>query len=118
MISLGSMSRTCCYHPEGQLIALGFGGRVGKGKETGGGMVRIYSTFSSSLDSSNSAKVDKVAERTDAKQWISDVKFSFDGKTLIVGSHDCKIYIYSVSVKAITSGNRLSYDKTNDLYSV
>ena len=39
---------------------------------------------------------EKLDERTDAKQWVSDVKFSTDGHTLVVGAHDCKIYIYNV----------------------
>ena len=40
---LGAMARACCYSPpsdnEPTIIAVGFGGRVGKGKEAGGGMV-------------------------------------------------------------------------------
>lgn len=31
-----------------------------------------------------------------SKEWISDMKFSPDGKTLAIGSHDNAIYIYSI----------------------
>jgi hypothetical protein len=34
------MARAVAYSPDGELLAVGFGGRVGRGKETGGGMVR------------------------------------------------------------------------------
>lgn len=30
-----------------------------------------------------------------AAKWISDIKFSPDGTTIAVGSHDCGIYAYS-----------------------
>jgi len=33
----------------------------------------------------------------DAKEWIQDVKFSPDGATLAVGSHDNKVYLYDVA---------------------
>lgn len=68
--------------PTGLLLAVGYGGRVGRGKETGGGMLRIFST-------ADPAKypVVKLAEHLDAKQWISDVKFSSDGRTVAVGKY-------------------------------
>jgi WD40 repeat protein len=91
VVPLGHISRTCCYNHTGSLLALGFGGRVGKGKETGGGIVRVYST-----DHRAARGVLKLAERKDAKQWISDVKFTPDGQTIVAGAHDCKIYIYDL----------------------
>lgn len=90
-VPLGTMARTVDYHPEGALLAVGFGGRVGRGKEKGGGLLRLYSA-----DPYAQSGVAKLAEVSDAKEWISDVKFSTDGRTLAVGSHDCKIYIYTV----------------------
>jgi len=39
---------------------------------------------------------DVVASRKDAKEWIEVVKYSPDGETLAVGSHDNAIYIYHV----------------------
>ena len=68
------------FSPNGLLVAVGFGGRVGRGKESNGGMLRIYST----ADPANLAVL-KLVEHNDAKQWISDVKFSSDGSTLAVG---------------------------------
>lgn len=99
VISLGHISRSCCYNSDGSLLALGFGGRVGRGKESGGGIVRLY-TVSSQNEGSANETIDcvKVIERQDAKQWISDVKFSPDGTTLVAAAHDCKVYIYTVNV--------------------
>jgi microtubule-associated protein-like 6 len=94
-VALGTIARTVDYSPDGTLLAIGFGGRIGKGKEKGGGMLRLYSA-----DPSAPKGVQKLDEKTDAKEWISDVKFSADGRTLAVGAHDCKIYIYSVSATA------------------
>jgi WD40 repeat protein len=90
-VALGAIARTVAYNPDGTLLAVGFGGRVGKGKEKGGGMLRLYSS-----DPYSPKGVVKLAEVNDAKEWISDVKFSADGRTLAVGAHDCKIYIYTV----------------------
>lgn len=40
---LGSIARCCDYGgSDGSLVAVGFGGRLGRGKEKGGGVVRIY----------------------------------------------------------------------------
>jgi WD40 repeat protein len=50
----------------------------------------------------NSTKLD---ERSDAKQWVSDVKFSTGGHTLVVGAHDCKIYIYAVDRTTSADGS-------------
>ena len=47
-----------------------------------GGMFRIYSASDAA-----SYPVIKLAEQNDAKQWISDVKFSGDGRTVAVGKN-------------------------------
>lgn len=91
-VALGTMARACDYSPDGSVLAVGFGGRVGRGKEKGGGMLRLYSADPHAVKGPQ-----KLAECCDAKEWISDVKFSSDGRTLAVGAHDCKIYIYDVS---------------------
>jgi hypothetical protein len=40
------MARACAIHPEDpNVVAVGFGGRVGRGKESGGGMVRVYTYY-------------------------------------------------------------------------
>jgi WD40 repeat protein len=85
--TLGVMARACTYDPDAELIAVGFGGRVGTGKQKQDGMIRIY----------KEATLEQLCEATDAKQWISDIKFSPDGRSLSVGSHNNSIYIYSVS---------------------
>ncbi len=93
VVALGHISRTVTYNHDGTLLALGFGGRVGKGKETGGGIVRVYNL---KQEGGRIVEVTKAAERQDAKQWISDIKFSSDSRILVAGAHDCKIYIYNV----------------------
>ena len=90
-VPLGLISRTVCYGRGGALLALGFGGRVGKGKESGGGVVRLYPG-----DPRQAEPMEKLCEAKDAKEWCSDVKFSSDSSVLCVGAHDCKIYIYKV----------------------
>lgn len=92
---LGHVARACCYSPDGNMIAVGFGGRVGNGKESGGGIVRLYSR-SRSAENSEIVILKKITEKLDPKQWIGDLKFSSDGQTLVVGAKDCKIYIYNV----------------------
>jgi hypothetical protein len=43
VVALGYISRTVTYNSSGTMLALGFGGRVGRGKESGDGYVRLYS---------------------------------------------------------------------------
>lgn len=101
MIPIGYFSRCCCYSYDGELLAVGFGGRAGKGKEAGDGIVRLYSTNFCDLKSVEELK---LCERHDAKQWISDIKFSVDSKTVVAGSHDCKIYVYNVVNSKLATG--------------
>jgi WD40 repeat protein len=93
---LGAMARACAFHPQGSFLAVGFGGRVGRGKQKDDGMVRVYSY--PNVGSEETEKLVKMTEMRDSKQWISDIKFSPDGNSLAVGSHDNVIYIYSVSL--------------------
>eukprot|EP00595_Chromulina_sp_UTEXLB2642_P001802 CAMPEP_0196761886 /NCGR_PEP_ID=MMETSP1095-20130614/1198_1 /TAXON_ID=96789 ORGANISM="Chromulina nebulosa, Strain UTEXLB2642" /NCGR_SAMPLE_ID=MMETSP1095 /ASSEMBLY_ACC=CAM_ASM_000446 /LENGTH=2526 /DNA_ID=CAMNT_0042111955 /DNA_START=12 /DNA_END=7592 /DNA_ORIENTATION=- len=98
--NLGLMARCCIYHPiNSSIVAVGFGGRVGRGKESGGGIVRVYK-FS---EQDNSIEFVKLAEKSDSKQWISDIKFSGDGRVLVASAHDCKIYIYDVYLDSAMS---------------
>jgi WD40 repeat protein len=105
------------------MIAVGMGGSVGRGKHKYDGAVKIYSKQLSSnntnytksnapvtndIDDSDDDDVATdvasggrvtlklLTEFHDAKQWISDVKFSPDGKSLAVGAHDNGIYLYTV----------------------
>eukprot|EP00981_Chlorochromonas_danica_P009096 scaffold2486_cov169-Ochromonas_danica.AAC.15 len=113
IVPLGFISRCCSYNYNGTLLAVGFGGRVGKGKEAGGGIVRIYSAdWRSELHRKDSG-VMKLAERKDAKQWISDIKFTPDGRTVVAGAHDCKIYIYDLFSRDEQGGKKKLPSESN-----
>ena len=51
------------------------------------GSLRVYST---------AQQWKLVYAKKISKEWIEDLKFSPDGKFLAVGSHDNKVYLYSV----------------------
>lgn len=73
--------RAVAISPDGTAIVLGF-------KD---GTVREFTVEDNGKDITVSqTKVIKHAAR-----WISDIKFSPDGTTVAVGSHDCTIYVYS-----------------------
>jgi WD40 repeat protein len=98
------------------MIAVGMGGSVGRGKHKYDGAVKVYSRQLSSKSDTPAAPTDDsddddvaadvaaggrvtlklLTEFHDAKQWISDLKFSPDGKSLAVGAHDNGIYLYTV----------------------
>ncbi len=135
--SLGAPARACDYNHDGSLIAVGFGGRLGRGKEPKGGMVRLYRGNCAGAEiphqnengcnffEQNHFKNDKnavsevLAQSHDAKQWVSVVRFSADGHTLAVGAHDCKIYIYDVTLEedlaATSDGFRVAKSATLSL---
>lgn len=81
---LDSMARACCYSPDGSILAVGLGGRVGRGKQKKDGAIIVL----------KSESLQVLFEDRPSKQWISDIKFSPAGDTLAVGSHDNKIYFY------------------------
>jgi WD40 repeat protein len=76
--------RAVAYSPDGALLAVGMGGRVGRGRQKNDGKFAVYREDDLSL----------VKEARHSRQWISDVKFSPDGEFLAVGSHDNKTYLY------------------------
>ena len=104
VLPLGAVARACAYNASGSLIAVGFGGRFGRGKEPKGGMVRLYgrTEYPDSGPTEDSLKL--LCEVHDAKQWISDIKWSPDGSTLCAAAHDCKIYIYDVVFREVNIG--------------
>ena len=80
-------ARSCAYSPNGELIAVGLGGDVGRGKQRLDGAIRIY----------NESDLTVLFEDRPSKQWISDVKFSPTGDLVAFGSHDNRIYLYDVT---------------------
>ncbi len=77
MKELGCIARAVGYSPDGNYIAIGFGGRVGGKMDTeeggGGHMEGAYMVLrSSDLVASHQAR--------DATGWISDIRFSPDGQ--------------------------------------
>lgn len=100
VVPLGAVARACSFNADGSLLAVGFGGRFGRGKEPKGGMVRLYHGNNNNHSMNQAMNFDVLCEVRDAKQWISDVKFSADSSTLCVAAHDCKIYIYDVTIEA------------------
>ena len=85
MVKLDCMSRSACYSPDGNYIAVGCGGDI-EGKEKDGpvGGFKILQDEDLAV----------AAEGRDSRQWISVIKYSADGKVLAVGSSDNKVYFY------------------------
>jgi WD40 repeat protein len=104
-LNMSAMARCCCYSPDGCMIAVGFGGSVGRGKNREDGMVRIYrvnrggggTTSNTSSNTTSEVQLQLLTELKEAKQWVSVVRFSPDGATLAVGARDNSVYLYCVS---------------------
>ena len=75
--SVGGKARACAYAPDGGQIAVGLYS----------GNVKVYSD--------NLEK--EIADVKVAKEWIACMKYSPDGSTLAVGSHDNVIYLLETS---------------------
>ena len=86
---LGGMARAVCYDPKGEMIAVGFGGTVGRGRQKCDGEFLV-------LDAKT---LEIIHKGKDSKEWIQCIKFSPDGKTLAIGSHDNSIYLYECKKK-------------------
>ena len=94
MAVLDTMARCCHYSPDGSMIAVGLGGidANGKRQRKDGAYVVL-----------SEADLTIIHEARDSKQPISDVKFSPDGATLALSSHDRCIYLYNVGDFATTA---------------
>lgn len=86
MVHVETMARCCAWSPDGSMLAVGLGGRVGKGRHRKDGAFVILDAEDLSV----------IHEGQDSRDWIRDVKFSPDGKLLALGSEDTKIYLYDV----------------------
>jgi microtubule-associated protein-like 6 len=95
LLDLRGAARACGYSPDGRQIAVGMGGQ-GK-NDPMAGVVRVYAR--SVDENSGSVSLTALHELRDAKQWISQIKYSPDGRSLAVGSHDNRIYLYGVGLQ-------------------
>ena len=86
MVPVETMTRCIAWSPDGSLIALGLGGRVGKGRHRKDGAFVVLDATDLSV----------IHEGQDSRDWIQDIKFSADGRLLALGSQDTKIYLYDV----------------------
>jgi len=87
MVQLDTMCRCVAFSPDGQQIAVGFGGggkKEFKQKKDGGFVVLAIEDLTI------------VHEARDSKQTLTDCKFSQDGTSLAFGSLDRCIYVYNV----------------------
>jgi len=111
-IELPCMARAVAYYPGSEFgdddcIAVGLGGSVGCGRSKKDGAVRIYK-ISRRPGSLEYVASKEVSEAHDASEWVSDVKFSPNGKWLAVGAHDAKVYLYSADA---SNGSTLQIQK-------
>lgn len=114
-VCLDGQARACAYSPDGKMIAVGFGGAeppraastssknpqqrqpVGKMSSTAGSGSTGRPPIQGGFVVYNEADLAIIKEPClDAKKWVSDIKFSPDGRFLAVASHDCKMYVYDV----------------------
>jgi microtubule-associated protein-like 6 len=101
MAKLDTYGRACAYSPDGTKLAIGLGGNVvGRGKQKFDGKFVVL----------HPDDLELIHEARDSKKWIQEMKFSPDGNTLAVGSHDDKIYLYDVgngfAIKATISTHK------------
>ena len=82
--------RAVAWSPDGKRVACGLGGRVGRrgAKETPGGLVMLSG---SGLESTGLSDVRSI------KKWVSDVKYSPNGKLIAVGAHDSIVHLYDAT---------------------
>jgi lipoxygenase homology domain-containing protein 1 len=91
-ISLSKRSdkvRSCAYRPDGAHLAVG-----------------LYSGHVEVLEVDVEERTGRILDRppvatlTQPTRWIEEMKFSFEGSVLAVGSHDRSIYIYDARGEA------------------
>ena len=97
--SMDTCVRAAAYSPDGTKVAVGLGGRTGKGRHKKDGAFIVL----------NEVDLSVAHEGKDSKQWITAVEWAEDGATLAVGSFDACIYLYDVgggfSLKGVFDGH-------------
>ena len=114
-ISLGWSARCVCFHPSGNVLAVGFmesvkgGAKKEKNKgekedkkdsknNTHDGAVHLYSFIINNNNNNGNItiKMEKICDGCITTAWVNEIKFSPTGKILVVGSHDKKMYFYDI----------------------
>ena len=112
MVKLDAMSRCVTYSPDGNYIAVGLGGLV-----TGKDPVGPIGGFKILQDEDLAI----ATEGRDARQWVTAIKFSPDGRGMALSSRDAKLYLYDVedayklgNVFKKAKGAILNFDYSDD----
>ena len=84
-MAIETMSRAVAWSPSGDYLALGLGGHTRKGRSNKDGSFLIISASSMLVEH----------EGRDSREWITDAKYSPDGKMLALASNDNIIYLYN-----------------------
>ena len=72
------------------------GGDIGRGRSAADTTTGGFAVFSCHPATGElELVVNFIGDKRPSGQWISDVKWSPDGRTLALGSHDCAIHYYS-----------------------
>ena len=84
-MAIETMSRAVVWHPTGDYIAMGLGGHTRRGRSNKDGSFLIVNTSTWLVEH----------EGRDSREWITDIKYSPDGKMLAMSSNDNMIYLYN-----------------------
>jgi len=115
-VVLEGMARTISWSPDGTVVAVGLGGRIGGrntrwrtlcAATTGGGAGLSRTEMESGSDGPSSAvgrdgvfallradTLESVHEARDTTRPLTAIRFSASGQTLVAGSRDGKVYVY------------------------
>ncbi|RLN68841.1 hypothetical protein BBJ28_00002720 [Nothophytophthora sp. Chile5] len=101
-VTLPCPARACVFSGDGKMIAVGLG-RDESSKSGANTRAKASTGTANHRQPTGGFAVYSAADLTvvkepcfDPKRWVSDVKFSPDGRTLAVASHDSNIYLYNV----------------------
>ncbi|KAF0698173.1 Aste57867_11158 [Aphanomyces stellatus] len=88
LMELDDLARAVAFSPDGAMLAIGYGGDLGRGKKKGSksGAIGFYDHPSTTI----------VFEDHPSKAAISQVKFAPSGAMAAFGAHDQKIYLYAI----------------------